>query len=268
MSDSYSAPPTTTGGTGSGATPNPVNAAPPQGTVPPPQLNGNKPVGQGGNTSNGLPEGFDISSIDLNQHPGFQKHKSTMDSQIARLSQQFQQTQQYLQQEQMRANQYAAQLEAMQLEGADDYKILQHNHKKTQSELMRVTAQLQQMQNYINQQRFLQTVKQEYGVELPEDIQDPQEAVIALTKSQRDTIAQMKQQLADLERKAGAVSAANEESQPLGGGQPAVLSSIQAEYNQAMLRLDGQTADRLSRQAAAEGLELDRIAWLSDRKRD
>lgn len=258
-SSSYAAPATNTGTT-TGATPN--QPTPSSGGVP-----AGTPAGAGTPASgNGLPEGFDPSTLDLNQLPGFREHKSTMDKRIDMLTKQYQQTQQILQNEQRRAAYYEQELERMQLAGADETTILKNSVQKLNAQLQKERAERQQLNEYINHQRFLQTVKSEYGIELDEDVNDPQQAVIQLTGKQRDTINQLKQQIAELERKAGAIDAAAGERQPLGGGQPMPISGMQAEYNRAMLNLDGQTADRLVRRAAEEGVELDRYAWLKERK--
>jgi DNA repair exonuclease SbcCD ATPase subunit len=267
MSDSYSAPSTTGTQAGSGASPNPISSADtPNGGIDS-RNTGAYGSGQASESApTGLPEGFDISKLDLNLHPGFKEHKSKMDKQIDMMSKQYQYTQNVLQQQQQRAAYLEQQLEQQMLAGKDDYQVLEHNFKKAQAELQRVKAEQQQYQNYMQHQRFLQTVREEYEVDLPEDIQDPQQAVLHLTKTQRDTIQSLKAQIAQLERKAGAISAADSEQMDLGGGAPVGLSAIQSQYNQAMLKLDGQTADRLSRRAAEEGLELDRYAWLKERK--
>ena len=68
-----------------------------------------------------------------------------------------------------------------------------------------------------------------------------------------------------MEKKVGAVSAANEEKVDLGGGSPVGLNALQSKYDTAMLNSQGFEADQISRQAHLDGIKLDRFSWLTRR---
>lgn len=237
--------------------------------------------GLGGGTQTGYQDGAmeqaaqdgassepDWSKIDLNKHPGFQQHKSTMDRKIEQLNRQYMQTQQILQQEQNRARYYAEELERAQLADKDDFTVLKHNFDKTQAMLQQERMEKQQLMNFIKAQEFRQVVQQEYGVQLPDDINDPQQAILQVTKEQRAQLDDLRKKVSEYERRFSANKTAEDNTLDLGGTQaPPPASAFQREYDAAMLRGDGQTADKLSRSAAERGIPLDRLAFRKQMQR-
>lgn len=225
---------------------------------------------QGGATPEANPmviDGVDYSKINLDNHPNFRDWKSQMDKKLDSYTKEQKRLYDMNQQAIQRARQLEQQLELVTLEGKDDYTVLQHNYNKMVARAQQLESQLQQINNERNREKFVASMKDEYGVDLSShEFQTPQEAVILIARLQQEKAQALQEKIAMLEKKAGAIEAASQETPELGGGTGAVgVSSLQKQFNEAMLNLQGVEADRIARQAVKEGITLDRKQWLTMR---
>lgn len=223
---------------------------------------------ENGAASEGSSTGSGGIPADLNQHEGFRAIRSGYDKQMSQMNKQLQALNAQSQAQARRAQQLEQELEQRTLAGADDYTKLEHHYKKESAARERLEQQLQQIQADTARTNFLKTVQEEFEVTLDdEEVSDPTQAIFALAHKQKALVGDLRKKIAEYERKVGAVSAAEEHAPDLGGGEPITISSIQRAYNQAMMALDGPTADKLVRQSVTSGVALDRYAWLKERNK-
>jgi hypothetical protein len=206
------------------------------------------------------------TKIDLDKVPGFREHKSTTDKKLYEIDQRARAVEQRAQRAEWERQQIAQQLEAKMMEGQDDYTKLEFQHTKLASENRRLQDQLAEIQQTASRNQFVAAVKDEFGVDLSnKNFKDPSEAMLMVAKLQREKVAEAEKKVQTWERRNNGNAAAAEEKMDLGGGIPMGLNALQRQYDDAMIKKNGTLADRLSRQAAEEGVKLDRFAWIANR---
>jgi len=202
----------------------------------------------------------------LDKVPSFREHKSNTDRRLYEIDQHARQVAERANRAEYERQQLAQQLEAKLLEGQDDYTKLEYQNTKLAAEHQRVLNELNQIRQDQSRGEFVRAVKDEFGVDIGDKkFSDPNEAMLLVARLQREKIAESEKKVQTWERRNGANKAADEERMDLGGGAPIGLSALQRKYDDAMIKKNGSMADRLSRQAAEEGVALDRFAWIKNR---
>lgn len=211
-------------------------------------------------------DGYDYAklneSLNLDKLEKFRNWKSNTDSRISA-------AENYAREAAKRAADLEAYIENQALQGADDYEKLQIFHQKEKARADALEQELTAIKQEGARLRYIEAVKREFGVDLSDkQFNTPDEAMVIVAKAQRDKAAEMTRQIETLQRKTGAIVAAEAEKVDLGSGAPTGSSAMQRTYDEAMLNLQGELADRILRQAQSEGIKIDRLSFLSQRKRE
>lgn len=203
-----------------------------------------------------------LDKVDLDKFPGFREHKSKFDTRIneygnriGRLGEE----NQYLQ-NQLRGLQQ--QLEAKNLEGKDEFEVMEIRVKQLIDENTALRNDLIARRNQESRNEFVRAVKDEFGIDLSDkNFKSPDEAMLIVARLQREQKAGFEKELETYKKRGAAEDAAGREAPDLGGGTPVGANALQRQFDDAMSKRNGSMADRISRQAAEEGVELDRYAW-------
>lgn len=203
-----------------------------------------------------------LDKVDLDKFPGFREHKSKFDTRIneygnriGRLGEE----NQYLQ-NQLRAIQQ--QLEMKNLEGKDEFEVMEIRVNQLIAENTALRNDVIARRNQESRNEFINAVKDEFGIDLTgKDFKGPDEAMVIVARMQREKTAGFEKELETYKKRGAAEEAAGREAPDLGGGSPVGANSLQRSFDDAMSKRNGSLADKISRQAAEEGVELDRYAW-------
>ena len=145
--------------------------------------------------------------------------------------------------------------------GQAQYRAEQEGRKRKELEV-----RLAEIEQERSKGEFIGVLKERYGVD-PTDDSHPVMALQSVTDMLHERVQSLEAENAKLKKESEARRAALDDSPDMGGGAPVhPVSELQRRYNEAMLGLHGDEADRISRQAVQDGLNLDRHSWVKQRK--